>query len=231
MTGPLSVSIVIPVLNESVGINDALTRLRAADDGSIREIILSDGDPAGGTLAAVLDRGVTTTAGPPGRGGQLNRGAALATGDVLLFLHADTVLPIRAFERLRAALQDPRTVGGAFDLGIESTRWYFRITERYVALRTRLTRLPFGDQAIFLRREYFRRIGGFRGIPIMEDVELMSRIRKRGDALGIIPEKVMTSPRRWEKEGVLFTTCRNWTLQLLYCAGVRPERLARWYRS
>ena len=86
-------------------------------------------------------------------------------------------------------------VGGAFDLGIDTRQLVFRITERYVAWRTRLMRIPFGDQAIFIRREYFERIGGYRSIPIMEDVDLMRRIRQRGDAICIIPEKVMTSPR------------------------------------
>lgn len=224
------ISVIIPVLNEAAGINDALTRLRAADDGSLREIILSDGDPAGGTLAAVRDPSVIPVAGPPGRGSQLNRGASRATGAVLLFLHADTSLPQDAFGRIRLALADPAVVGGAFDLGIASPRWYFRVTEQYAACRTRLTRVPFGDQAIFLRRDYFVRIGGYRDIPLMEDVELMARVRRSGGSITLIPERVMTSARRWEREGVLFTTLRNWTVQALYCLGVSPSRLARFYR-
>jgi hypothetical protein len=123
-----------------------------------------------------------------------------------------------------------RHAGGAFDMGIDSERKVFRITERYVAWRTRLTRIPFGDQAIFVRRDYFERIGGYRDIPIMEDVDLMRRIRRRGDAICIVPEKVMTSARRWEKDGLVFGTLRNWMLQALYCCGVSPERLARFYR-
>jgi GT2 family glycosyltransferase len=96
-------------------------------------------------------------------------------------------------------------------------------------VRTRLTRIPFGDQAIFIRREYFERLGGFRDIPIMEDVELMARIRKRGDRIAVIPEKVRTSARRWEREGILSCTMRNWMLQAAYAFGVPPERLAKWY--
>jgi len=230
VTGRNTLSVIIPVLNEATGINSALGLLRGIDDGSIRDIVLSDGDPAGSTLAAARDPSVITVAGPPGRGCQMNRGAALATGDVLLFLHADTILPPRAFEHIRLALADPSIAGGAFDLGIASPRWYFRVTERYAACRSRLTRMPFGDQAIFLRREYFERIGQYADIPIMEDVELMGRVRRNGGRIVIIPEKVLTSARRWEKEGVLFTTCRNWMLQALYCLGVKPERLARFYR-
>ena len=93
-----------------------------------------------------------------------------------------------------------------------------------------LRRIPFGDQAIFVRKAYFEKVGGYAEIPLMEDVELMRRIRKRGDRICIIPEKVLTSPRRYEQEGILYCTFRNWALQLCYQAGVSPERLAKWYR-
>jgi hypothetical protein len=125
---------------------------------------------------------------------------------------------------------DSRYVGGAFDLGILSDRNIFRITECYVGLRTRITRVPFGDQGIFLRKEHFDRIGGYREIPIMEDVELMTRVRKAGGRICMIPAKVTTSPRRWEREGIVRGTLRNWMLQFLYFVGVPPERLARFYR-
>ncbi len=100
----------------------------------------------------------------------------------------------------------------------------------YVFLRTRLTRVPFGDQAIFIRKEYFERIHGYHDIPIMEDVELMRRIKKRGGRIVIIPKKVMTSPRRYEQEGILYCTLRNWMVQLLYALGASPERLVKWYQ-
>jgi rSAM/selenodomain-associated transferase 2 len=223
-------SVIIPVLNEAECIGGLITHLRSREDGSEVEIIVVDCDPAGSTIQAVQNPGIITAKCEQGRAIQMNRGAALATGDILLFLHADTFLPENAFMRIREALQDAEFVGGCFDLGIRSARQVFRITERYVALRTRITRIPFGDQAIFIRRNYFERIGGFAVIPIMEDVELMRRIRGRGDVICVIPEKVSTSARRWEKEGVLFTTMRNWMLQLLYVLGVPPERLARFYR-
>lgn len=231
MKAPARISVVIPVLNETENINRLIGHLRALPSDKGPEIIVVDGDADQSTVKAIEHSNVITAAADPDRAVQMNAGAALATGDVLLFLHADTFLPWNAFERIESALQDDRYQGGAFDLGILTTRKIFKVTECYVALRTRLTRVPFGDQGIFIRKTYFEQIGGYREIPIMEDVELMRRIRKRGEAICIITEKVMTSPRRWEKEGVLYATFRNWALQLLYIFGMPPERLARWYRS
>jgi rSAM/selenodomain-associated transferase 2 len=213
------ISIIIPVLREEDGIDGLIAHLHAVAGGS--EIIVVDGDPARSTIGVVTDRTVVTAASAPGRAIQMNHGASLATGGVLLFLHADTFLPENALSLIREAMADPRVVAGAFDLGIDSRRKIFRVTERYVA----------GDQALFIRRDYFHQIGGYRDIPVMEDVELMRRIKKRGGGVRIIPQKVMTSPRRWEQEGVLYATLRNWMLQFLYFFGVSPARLARFYRK
>jgi rSAM/selenodomain-associated transferase 2 len=228
MQHPPAISVIVPVLNEAHAINGIIDHLRRQDPAI--EVIVIDGDPAGGTIRCIVDPRTVTAAGAPGRASQMNRGAAMAKGGILLFLHADTLLPPGALGLVRACLADERIIGGAFDLGIASPRWFFRVTERYVACRTRLTRIPFGDQAVFLRRGYFTSLGGYADIPIMEDVELMSRVRRQGGRIAIIAAKVMTSPRRWEREGVLYATLRNWTLQLLYCCGVPPERLARFYR-
>jgi rSAM/selenodomain-associated transferase 2 len=224
------VSIILPVLHEAGAIAAALTHLRDLQHNNAMEIIVVDGDPAGSTLRAIRDDRVVQVLSEPGRARQMNAGAAKARGEVLLFLHADTQLPQQALIRITAALTDPHVVAGAFDLGFDTKRRIFRLTEKYVALRTRLTKIPFGDQAIFLRREYFRTIGGYADIPLMEDVELMRRIRKRGDRICTIPEKVLTSPRRFEREGLLYCTFRNWALQICYRAGVPPERLVKWYR-
>ncbi len=224
-----SLSIVIPVLNEQEGINGVIAHVKALEPAPW-QVIVVDGNPAGSTLSAIRDHAVLTLRSEPGRGRQMNRGAAVATGDALLFLHADTTLPLEALLRIRDVLSDERIAGGAFDLGINSTRSLFRITERYVALRTRITRVPFGDQAIFIRRTVFERLGGFRDIPIMEDVDLMQRLRRAGLPIAVVPEKVMTSARRWEREGILFCTFRNWSLQAAFSLGVPAERLARWYR-
>ncbi len=225
------VSIIVPVLHEEVGINSAISRLRALDEGRGSEIIVVDGDPAGGTISAITDAGVRMLSAEKGRARQMNRGAGIARGAVLLFLHADTLLPPDALSLIRDAMSDGRIVAGAFDLGIDTRRRIFRITEKYVFFRTRLTRVPFGDQAIFIRKDYFDRIGGFREIPLMEDVELMKRIRKEGGRIRIIPVKVRTSPRRYDREGIIYGMIRNLLLQILYGLGVSPERLAKWYRS
>ncbi len=211
-------------------INAVLTHLRGLQRHHPLEIIVVDGDPAGSTLQAIRDNGVVRVLSGPGRARQMNCGASRAQGEVLLFLHSDTLLPLQALTRIGIALADTSIAAGAFDLGFDTKRRIFRITEKYAALRTRLTRVPFGDQAIFVRRAYFERIGGYAEIPLMEDVELMGRIRKRGDRICIIPLKVMTSPRRYEQEGILYCTFRNWALQLCYRAGVSPERLVKWYR-
>jgi rSAM/selenodomain-associated transferase 2 len=223
-------SIIVPVLNEAERINEAVDHIRDQQVDEGVEIIVVDGDRAGSTIKAVTDDEVVKLTAARGRGCQMNRGAAFAKGDVLLFLHVDTRLPPNALALILSALHEKRIVAGAFDLGFNTTRKIFTVTEKYVSVRTRLTRVPFGDQAIFIRRDYFEKIGEYAEIPLMEDVELMKRIRKRGDKIAIIPEKVKTLPRRYEQEGILYCTLRNWVLQLFYALGVAPERLAKWYQ-
>ena len=231
MDGLPAVSLIIPVLNEAENISEIIQHIRELDADGAVEIIVVDGDPEGSTINTIKDEGVRTVISEKGRARQMNRGAALATSDILLFLHADTFLPSNAFALIQAAMNDKSFVGGAFDLGFNTRRRIFKITEIYVFLRTRLTKMPFGDQAIFIRHHHFEQLGGYRDIPIMEDVELMKCIRKRGDRIQIIPEKVRTSARRYEQEGIVHTTIRNWMLQLQYALGVSPERLVRWYKS
>jgi rSAM/selenodomain-associated transferase 2 len=224
-----TLSIILPVFNEAEKINEVIAHLRQQADQGV-EIIVADGDAAGSTINDVIDEKVLKLTAVRGRARQMNAGATRAKGDILLFLHADTMLPPKALALIRSALHGNRAVAGAFDLGFDTKRRIFIITEFYVALRTRLTRVPFGDQAIFIQRSYFEQLGGYRDIPLMEDVELMKRIRKRGDAIVIIPQKVRTSPRRYERDGVLYCTFRNLAMQILYAWGVPPERLIKWYQ-
>ncbi len=148
---------------------------------------------------------------------------------ILLFLHTDTELPEEAFDGISSVIDNREYAGGAFDLGIESGRWIFRLIEKLVFVRTRATRIPYGDQAIFIRRECFETLKGFKDIPIMEDVEFMQRLKKSGYKISIIPQKVKTSSRRWEREGILYCTVRNWALISLYSIGVKPEKLVKFY--
>ena len=225
----VTVSIIIPVLNEEARIAKTIDHIRSLRDGKATEIIVVDGDPAGGTLREIPDGACRKLLSEPGRGRQLNCGAGASSAEILLFLHADTKLPPDALVSIGNAFRDSALAGGAFDLAIDSPRRAFRLIERVASLRTRLTRIPYGDQAIFLRSSWFRSLGGYREIPIMEDVELMRRLKRSGGRITILPERVVTSARRWEQEGILTTTLRNWTLVTLFLLGVDAGRLARWY--
>jgi rSAM/selenodomain-associated transferase 2 len=222
-------SVVIPALHEAAAIGPALDRLAALPAPWPVEVLVVDGDPARDTLAAVVRPGVRTLASPPGRARQMNAGAAAAQGQALLFLHADTALPPAAFPRVAEVLADPALAGGAFGLGFATTRPALRLVAALGDLRNRLARIPYGDQAIFLRRSAFDRLGGFADIPIMEDVDLMRRAKARGLRIRILSEKVATSPRRYEAEGVLRAVLRNTMLRLRYSLGADPALLARRY--
>jgi rSAM/selenodomain-associated transferase 2 len=224
------ISVIIPVYCEQAVINQTIETVRSRIGGDAVEIIVVDGQAERETLAAIHDVSVQKISSEKGRGRQLNRGAAIANGDVLVFLHADTVLPSTAFEKISGVMRDEGSVGGAFDLRIDSRRMAFRVIERVASLRSRLTRIPYGDQAIFIKASYFRTLGGFKEIPVMEDVELMQRIKRNRRRIAIFREPVMTSARRWEEEGLVFGTLRNWLLMILYLCGVAPERLARFYK-
>jgi len=225
-----NISVIIPALDEAKIINQSIEHICGLKNNNNIEIIVADGDPCGSTINTVSHENVVKILSKKGRGRQMNEGAAAATGDVLLFLHADTLLPAGAFENIIAVMRTPSYVGGAFDLGLMSDRKCYRIIERAATYRSRLTHIPYGDQAIFIRKDIFNALGGFREFPIMEDVELMRSIRRTGHQIFIIPKKVKTSARRWEREGIICCTVRNWVLVTLYLLGVRPDTLARFYK-
>ncbi len=224
------ISIIIPVLHEEAIIDRAIDKIFDLPyDGEV-EVIVVDGSPLGETLSAIQKNEVLKILSEKGRAHQMNQGAVKARGDILLFLHADTELPQNALDAISSVMRTGHFVGGAFDLGIKSDRPIFRLIEMAASLRSRRTGTPYGDQAIFISKEYFDSIGSFKEIPLMEDVELLRRIKKTGDKIYIIPEKVSTSPRRWEKEGVVCCTLRNWALISLYSIGVPPEKLLKFYK-
>lgn len=224
-----SFSIIIPVLNESSIINQTIEHIYHIGSEFDREIIVVDGDMDGRTIKSIKREEVIKTVSRKGRGMQMNKGASVARGDILLFLHTDTELPEDAFRTISSALDKKEYVGGAFDLGIKSDRFVFRIIEKAVYIRTRLTGIPYGDQAIYIKKDFFKKINGFKEIPLMEDVELIRRIKKSGYEMHLIPQKVQTSPRRWEEEGVIYCTLRNWVLITLYSFGVQPAKLVKFY--
>lgn len=223
-------SIIIPVLHEAERINQMIEHIDSQNRGNSYEIVIVDGAPERDTLSAIrIKADVRTITSEKGRAKQMNAGASIAKGDILVFLHADTLLPDGGLEEIDHALKDQEYIGGAFDLGIDSDRAIFKIISKLASLRSRLTRIPFGDQAIFIRREYFHRVKGYPDIPLMEDVELMRRIKRQGDKIYIIPDRVVTSPRRWREEGIIYTTLRNWVILLLYIMGISPFKLQRFY--
>jgi len=221
------ISIIIPVLNEANTINGVLARILGASNV---EVIVVDGGSQDETVALAQSVGVKVIAVTSGRASQMNAGAAVATGSILLFLHADTHLP-PAFDTLvRQALQNTGAIAGAFELRIDAELWGIRVIEKMVNWRSRFLSLPYGDQAIFLKASIFKEIGGFPNLPIMEDFELM-RYLKRYGKIAIAPAPVLTSGRRWQKLGVVRTTLINQLIIISYFLGVPPAKLARWYRQ
>lgn len=222
------ISVIIPVYNEMETINELISSIREVGKGHHVEIIVSDGGPGHATLKAIESDHIIKVESPPGRGRQLNAGATMACGELFLFLHADTVLPANGFTALEAALSTHDA--GSFSLVIDSDRPAFRIISFFANLRTRTERVPYGDQAQFIRAEHFRALGGFAEIPIMEDVEFFKRVRMEGLSIVILGDKVKTSARRWDKEGIIRRTLTNWWLRLRYAFGASPNSLIKHYQ-
>ena len=223
----MKISIIIPVLNENRLLQRLLCSLNKIID-SQTEIIVVDGGSKDNTveIASKYVRQVFVT--EQGRAFQMNYAAAFARGEVLLFLHADSVLTANAFEKLKELVKEPEYVGGAFRLQIDSNKLLLRIISRFVNLRSRFFHLVYGDQGIFVRKKIFMEIGRFLITPLMEDVEFYSRLRASGKTV-ILNEKILTSARRWEKEGIFFVTLRNWLLLIMYYMGVSTTRLEKLY--
>ncbi|MFP5272256.1 TIGR04283 family arsenosugar biosynthesis glycosyltransferase [Coleofasciculus sp.] len=222
-----TISVIIPVLNEASTIGSVLERLTGTNNV---DIIVVDGGSRDETVTVARSRNVQVISTPPGRACQMNAGAARATGDILLFLHADTRLPANFDCLVRQALQEPQTIAGAFELRIDSQQLGLRLIERLVNWRSRFFSMPYGDQAIFLKATIFHSIGGFPNLPIMEDFEFIRRLKHQG-RIAIVPAFVLTSGRRWERLGIIKTTLINQLIILGYFFGVSPDKLARWYRG
>lgn len=221
------ISIIIPVLNEALAISNVIERIGDASD---IEIIVVDGGSQDETVNIAKSFSIKVICTTPGRAGQMNAGAAIATGDILLFLHGDTILPTNFDTLIRETLQDRQVIAGAFELRIDSQRRGVGLIERMVNLRSHFLSMPYGDQAIFLKTTVFHDIGGFPNLPIMEDFELIRCLRKQGK-IAIIPAPVITSGRRWEKLGVVKTTLINQLIVAGYFLGIPPEELVGWYRK
>ncbi len=222
------ISVIIPVLHEN-SISLILDHLRKISSGYNIEIIIADGDENASTICLVKDPEIRTLISPGGRAVQMNRAAVLARGNILLFLHADTMLPADAFALIKQVMENSKFAGGAFDLGFDTRLLIFNLIAIIGSLKHRITRVPYGDQAIFIDRKRFEQIGGYKEMPIMEDIYLMKLIKKSGWRIKILHCRVQTSPRKWLSEGVWYTIFRNWVIQILYLLGMSPERLVGYY--
>jgi rSAM/selenodomain-associated transferase 2 len=215
----------VPVFNEELTIQralDSVLRLKP------EEVLVIDGGSVDRTRQVAACAGVQLFGAPRGRARQMNHGAALARGDILLFLHADTRLPQSALDDIRDAMRNPKVAGGHFDVALDGAGWMLRAVGTMISLRSRLSRVATGDQAIFVRREVFAKLGGYPEIPLMEDIAL-SRALKRAGQVACLKSRVVTSARRWQKDGVWRTIFKMWTLKSLYLLGVSPRRLKRFY--
>ncbi|MEL6927507.1 MAG: TIGR04283 family arsenosugar biosynthesis glycosyltransferase [Cyanobacteria bacterium J06600_6] len=221
-----TISIIIPVLNEAVTIKQTLARLASYPEA---EIIVVDGGSHDETVMIATPIAKVITIIGQGRAGQMNAGADIAQGDILIFLHADTQLPSNFIRLVNQTLKQPQTIAGAFELEIDSTKRSLRWIEQLVKMRSRLLSLPYGDQAIFMTKQAFLKTGGYADLPIMEDFEFIKRIKKQGK-IAIAPGSVITSGRRWEKLGVWQTTLINQLIIAGYYLGISPTKLGKFYR-
>jgi len=219
------ISVIIPTLNEARYLADTLAAARTESDV---EVIVVDGGSADGTAEVARSCGAEVLAASRGKASQMNAGAEAASGDVLLFLHADTRLPKGYAPHIRRALEQPGAVAGAFQFSVDGPSRSLRLIERLVNWRSRRMQMPYGDQGIFVRADLFRELGGYPDMPIMEDFELMRRLKRRG-RIAIAPAPALTSGRRWLTLGVFRTTLINQLMIAAYLVGIPPARLARWY--
>ena len=223
----MTISVIVPALDEARTLPSTLARL---NHPAFTEVIVVDGGSQDGTLAAAALAAPTARilTAPAGRARQMNVGAIAAKGHVLLFLHADTLLPPTAAEDILDTMADTRIAGGRFDARLVPDRGLLWVVGRLMSWRSRLTGIATGDQAIFVRRKIFEALGGFPDIPIMEDVAFSRRLKRAG-RVAALRSCVATSGRRWEQHGVARTIVLMWWLRLLFFLGASPDRLKRLY--
>ncbi|MBN1538592.1 MAG: TIGR04283 family arsenosugar biosynthesis glycosyltransferase [Candidatus Thermoplasmatota archaeon] len=229
MRGDIRVSVIIPVLHEAGSINGLIDHLRSLPGGGQAEIIVVDGSPERDTLRAIRRAGVKRLGSVRGRGVQMNAGARAARGNVLLFLHADTFLPINGFELIGKTLGDRKISGGAFKVRLDRIDPLLGALIFIHDLRGIITRVPYGDQGIFIRGHVFQKLGGYRNYRLFEDVDLMERMRRRGYRIKILKENVISSGRRFERDGPYRRLARNLFVISLYHLGIHPDILERFY--
>ncbi|MBU4034571.1 MAG: TIGR04283 family arsenosugar biosynthesis glycosyltransferase [Proteobacteria bacterium] len=223
--GCYDISIIIPTLNEAACIGQTVAEL--VEQPGV-EVIVSDGGSSDQTVTLATVAGARVIQAPLGRGNQQNVGAQAAQGRVLLFLHADTRLPEGFVPEICETLDKQGIVAGTFRFGVDATGWRFRLLEQFTNWRASWFGLPYGDQGLFLAAARFQAMGGFREIPLLEDLDLVLRLRKKG-RLALLTTPALTSSRRWQRLGFVRTTVVNQMILLGFFFGISPDRLARWY--
>jgi len=221
----VKLSVVIPAVDEEASIRAAVASAAGAC-----EVVVVDGGSRDATVTAAVEAGARVLKGARGRGRQMNLGASTCSGDVLVFLHADSVLPLGYADEVRRSLAAGKCQWGRFDVRFDRSTRLLRVIAWLISTRSRLTRGATGDQAIFVDRRLFEEIGGYREEPLFEDVELCRRL-KRKSAMAIPSSPVITSSRRWLADGAIRVSLLMWMLKGLYLAGVPARRLAVLYKD
>ncbi|MGH7949864.1 MAG: TIGR04283 family arsenosugar biosynthesis glycosyltransferase [Candidatus Binataceae bacterium] len=222
----MQLSIIVPMLNEEPGIVRTLDALRAAAPRA--EIIVVDGGSHDLSVPLAHPHADRVIDGPRGRARQMNLGARDSHGDVLAFVHADTVVPPTFALDIETALRDPAAVGGRFDVALDHDTFIFRLIGALISVRSRASRTGTGDQALFVRRSVFERLGGYREIDICEDLDFARRLKREG-RIACVRSRVITSARRWREHGVARTVLTMWAIRVAFLCGVPPARLKRHY--
>jgi rSAM/selenodomain-associated transferase 2 len=225
MANRLRISVIVPALDEASCIEDTVRSAAEAD-----EVLVVDGGSRDATRGLAEGVGARVVTGERGRARQMNAGADAADGQVFVFVHADTRLPDGFADEIRQVLSDGRAGWGRFDIRFDAGGRFLRLIARLINARSRLTRVATGDQAIFAEARLFRELGGYREMPLFEDVDLCRRL-KRSRPMAVPRSPAITSSRRWRTDGTLRVTFRMWALKLAYLAGVSPDRLAKHYRD
>jgi rSAM/selenodomain-associated transferase 2 len=219
-------SAIVPMLNEAATIAITLDALRRGAPGA--EVIVVDGGSTDASTAMARPLCDELIVAARGRALQMNAGARASHGDALVFVHADTMVPSTFGADIASALSDPAVAGGRFDVELDASTLPYRIIGAMISLRSRISRTGTGDQAIFVRREVFDRLGGFPELELCEDLEF-SRQLKRAGRVACLRSRVTTSARRWSRDGVVRTVVRMWLIRAMYLMGVPPARLKRMY--
>ena len=219
-------SIILPVLNEEASLPDVLARLQYLRQQG-HEVIVVDGGSHDNSLMLAQQSADKVIVSQPGRAIQMNSGAELATGDILLFLHADTILP-EEVERILSEIEGD-TFWGRFDVRLSGRRFIFRIIEAMMNFRSRITSVATGDQAIFITTGLFEKAGGYPEIALMEDIAISKQLSRVSRPV-CVSNRVVTSSRRWEDRGIIKTILLMWKLRLYYFFGMSPQKISRMYR-